>query len=235
MFDPSLSWPQFYTLFAVGSFWFWVLLLGANLLLLFATETKRGWLATSSVVAFLAALQFCGGVDVIGYLVEHPLAVFTVAGVYLGAGVVWATVKWWWFVNLQKGRYDELKADFLEGKGVLPESGKSLWESPIPEELKVEWSELVHDQSTATNHDALTPHPQVTKHKTDITRWMSYWPWSLLYTLCNDAIRHACEQILHHMRSYLQGMSDRAWSSARDDFYSPEILDQKKGSKMVGS
>jgi hypothetical protein len=51
--------------------------------------------------------------------------------------------------------------------------------------------------------------PQVRLHKGDIMLWMTYWPFSGLWTLINDPIRKVFRTIYTHIAKSLQAISDR--------------------------
>jgi hypothetical protein len=54
--------------------------------------------------------------------------------------------------------------------------------------------------------------PQAKNEKARITRWMSFWPMSALWTLINDPIRRAFEEIYHLISKALQEISDAAFA-----------------------
>lgn len=53
--------------------------------------------------------------------------------------------------------------------------------------------------------------PQVNEHKSDIIRWMTYWPFSLIFTLINDPFRRLFEFIYRQIHDSLQAMANRAF------------------------
>jgi hypothetical protein len=46
---------------------------------------------------------------------------------------------------------------------------------------------------------------------------MSYWPWSLSWTILKDPVRKAFSTIYHHIAVYLQEISDRAFKGIEAD------------------
>jgi len=60
--------------------------------------------------------------------------------------------------------------------------------------------------------------PSAAKSKDMILRWMSFWPWSMVWTLINDPIKKAFRAIYRKIQSLLQSLlqsiADKAWKGA---------------------
>jgi hypothetical protein len=59
--------------------------------------------------------------------------------------------------------------------------------------------------------------PQVREHKSDIMLWMTYWPFSCVWTLINDPIRKIFRTIYANIAKSLQSISDRMFKGAIAD------------------
>lgn len=62
-----------------------------------------------------------------------------------------------------------------------------------------------------TLHGQLPSHdypPQVNNHKSDIMRWLSWWPFSFVGTILNDPLRRLFEAVYDLIGDSLQKMSD---------------------------
>jgi hypothetical protein len=59
--------------------------------------------------------------------------------------------------------------------------------------------------------------PQAREHKSDIMLWMTYWPFSCLWTIINDPIRKIFRTIYTHIATSLQKISDRMFKGAMAD------------------
>jgi hypothetical protein len=57
--------------------------------------------------------------------------------------------------------------------------------------------------------------PQVSKHKSDIMRWLSWWPFSLIGTLLNDPLRRLFEAVYRNIASHLQEISNNMFSNLK--------------------
>jgi hypothetical protein len=199
-----MNWPE---IFIVGSFWFWVLLLAESIVLIILLEWGRGTIATLTFLATLFALQFLGDVKILGYVVEHPWTIALGAIGYFAVGTCWSVVKWWFYVREQRTLYDELRSAFLRVHGFERQSA-------MPEELQSTWRECL---AAAESRRKLDVRPLVARHKAHVVRWMSYWPWSLFWTVLKDPVRKAFLSTYYHLAEYLQEVSDRAFKGLDAD------------------
>ena len=54
--------------------------------------------------------------------------------------------------------------------------------------------------------------PEASKYKSTILRWMTYWPFSMLWTLIHDPVRRAFRWIYGRVATILQAMSDKVFA-----------------------
>ena len=194
-------------IFIVGSVWFWLLLLAESVALIVLLEWGRGPLATLTFAATLVALQFLGDANILGYAVHHPWPIVLGALGYFAVGTCWSIAKWWFYVREQRGFYDELRSAFLRVNGLERQSA-------VPEALQPKWKECL---AIAEGRGKLDVHPLVAHHKAHVLRWMSYWPWSLFWTILKDPVRKAFLSIYYHISEYLQEISDKAFKGVEAD------------------
>jgi hypothetical protein len=190
---------------AVGTFWFWALVVGVNVGLLAWIENECGGWATWGVIATLAAFQFLGDVPVFGWVVANPHVVLAGAGAYLLVGVLWATARWWFHVKKARRLYDELRAGFVAKHGLDPAA-------PIPDHLKQEFWNAVR-----YGDDKVELKPKVADHKERIYLWLGFWPWSMTWTLINDPVMRAIRWAYDSIKATLQRISDRVWKGTDQD------------------
>ena len=195
-------------IFLVGSLWFWLLLAVETIVLVVLLEWDQGAIATLTFVATLLVLQFLGDVNLFGYVIEHPLTVALGAAGYFVLGTLWAIAKWWFYVREQRSWYDELRSAFL-GMHRLESH------SAMPEELQSQWQRCV--EMATKNRRRLDVRPLAARHKAGILHWMSYWPWSLSWTILKDPVRKAFLTIYHNIAEHLQEISDRAFKGIEAD------------------
>ena len=195
-------------IFIVGSLWFWVLIAAEILVVLILLEWDRGTVATLTFVATLLLLQFLGDVNIFGYVVENPTTVIVGAVAYFALGTGWAIARWWFYVREQRAWYDELRSAFLRFHHLEADSA-------MPEELQQQWQNCVG--LAKRGHRQLSVRPLAARHKSDILRWMSYWPWSCFWTVLKDPVRETFLAIYQQIAEYLQQISDRAFKGVEAD------------------
>jgi hypothetical protein len=195
-------------IFVVGSLWFWLLLAAETLLLFVLVEWDRGALATATFVATLLLLQFLGDVNLYGYAIGHPWTVVLGAAAYFTVGTLWAIAKWWFYVHQQRGWYDELRSAYL---GLYRVGSRDA----MPADLQDQWQGCL--VNARRGRRPIEVRPLAARHKAEIVRWMSYWPWSLSWTLVKDPIRRAFLTIYREIAAHLQRISDRAFEGVEAD------------------
>lgn len=191
-------------LFAFGTLWFWLLIIAVSILMFIYTEFEKGLLATITVIAAIIAIHVWGGKTLLVSISEHPWRTLQYAGIYLILGTIWGISKWWAFVKRQRRKYGEaldiFKADFKK-----PGAAES-WRHRTPgygnqkdtrnEEtlFKEAWKSCVETGAYKENSFEFKPDPK--KHKSRILIWMTYWPWSFLWTMLNDPFKAAYYRVL---------------------------------------
>jgi len=186
-------------LFAIGTFWFWALIVSEIILLFIFTENENGFAATVSLAVFAAALQWLGGVDIIGFVINEPIKFLVICVCYFMAGTLWATVKWWIHV---KDRIDDIKEYGEEwakrnGHSYPPAAGTAQAEA---------WKEERQRKGLIK--------PLIRQHKADFMRWMTFWWISMIWSLFADFVKRICKEIYRKIAKFLQTMADNMWRKA---------------------
>lgn len=190
-----------WTLLVFGGFWFWILAAGEVFCLFVCIAKDRGTPATISVIVFATLMALFGGPNVFRFARDHPVSFSLWVGGYIVAGTIWAIVKWWFFVRKVRRKYDDAKSKFLKGKGFNV--------MVIPPELREDWRRTIGFGFGAP--------PQAREHKGDILFWMTFWPFSLTWTLVDDVITRIFEEIYEALHSFLQSISNRAFRGIEND------------------
>lgn len=197
-------------LFVFGTFWFWVLLLAELFLLFVFVEYENGLGATISLLIFAALLQWCGNVDILGYASSNPLKLMLVILSYFVLGTIWGVVKWWVWCRERRERYDELKAEFCKNEGI-----DSL---QIPLDYRGKFKRWIEGNR---KYGDTTPYlyeiPHVRDNKARITRWMSFWFVSMIWTFLDDVIKKIFQNIYRAISGYLQRIADAVFAGVKDD------------------
>lgn len=214
--------PHVASLFAFGTLWFWLLIIATSFVLFACTEFERGTFATITVIVGLCILHFAGGGTLFKYVVANPARTFEIAGIYLALGTFWGVNKWWFFVRRQRRKHDEALEEFrkeFKKEGALDRYRRSTirtnqissdYETAIrtdkrsPDEVfKAAWKEIIEKKEYCAIEFEFQPDPK--KHKGRILIWMTYWPWSFLWTMLNDPFKAAYHWVLGLLRKISVG------------------------------
>lgn len=189
---------------AVGTIWFWAVLLLCGIAVSELVDRDRGGAATLVALLTLGALAILGDFNPLAWAMENPtLAALFVPG-YLLAGAAWGWLKFAWFARARRRKADAILASFLHQRGIA--DGAKLT-SDDERDLRYEL-----DRQGLVG----SVRPLVKEHRGKIIAWMSYWPASILWTLINDPVRRAFVEIYERMGNALQAASDRAFRGADD-------------------
>lgn len=98
-------------IFAIGTLWFWLLLLVATIFVIISTESRWGGTgATMTMLITLVLLYFFGAKQIIDsvftFMSERPSIALSFIFIYFGAGVLWSISKW--YLHVQKNKEEAL-------------------------------------------------------------------------------------------------------------------------------
>lgn len=195
-------------LFAVGTFWFWALIAAELVLLFVFAEYENGICATISLVAFLAALQFCGNVNLFGALLTNWYYLIPLLGFYIVAAIVFAIFMWTRYTNFKLAEHDEILAKFILEMG-LPASTKIL-----PIQHRAEWVKRVERTKDSKTGLTIADTPLAKLNKARIVRWMSLWPIYGALFLGKDLVVEFFSWIYKGLSGFLQRISDNIYAKA---------------------
>ena len=193
-------------LFVVGTFWFWILVALEIALLFMFVEYENGYGASFSILAFAAALQFLGKVDIIGFMYTNPMKVGLLALSYFAVGAIWGVVKWWIFCCDRLREYEEFKTEFLKENNC---AGAKV----VPENLRVSFKEALAKHAWNRGRD-LSKAPSAKENKAKIVRWMTFWWVSLVWSLINDFVKRLFQEIYNRISGFMQHISDAMFNKA---------------------
>ena len=88
----------------------------------------------------------------------------------------------------------------------------------IPPTLKEEWAEIVKHGHFTHNYEIYNFEykPRPNKHKARILTWMTYWPFSFIWTMLNDPIKRLMKAIYYKIAGFLTRISDRIFAGAEE-------------------
>jgi hypothetical protein len=138
--------------------WLLLSLLAIITIAVVATESW-GW-STFSVLLTMVVLYFF--TPFVFAVFRDPWSVVIYAAIYVGIGIVWAFVKWYFYV--------------------------------------------------LNRRDAgVSKPPTAREHRSDITGWMAFWPWSAIWTLINDPVKRMYKALARSLEKVFDGISRRVF------------------------
>lgn len=185
-------------LLTFGTLGFWIAFTVVSIALLCCIEFEKSIAATVIVVGSIIAFHFAGGEKLFGWVKSNPLLLAEYVGGYLVLGVVYGVFKWWRFARNNRHKYLEAKAEFFAEGGKKPD-----WQR---------WKDSGH-----YNDIKFVFEPKARKHKNLILMWMTYWPWSFVWTLINDPVRKFFRAAYYRLAERLESISKNAFAGVDDD------------------
>ncbi len=184
-------------IFVFGTFWFWALVVLeiAFLTGLIAQRNLGGGFI--SLVVFVLLIQFLGDVDIFQFVINNPVKTLVLVFSYFAIGTLWASFKWLLLVldNVRKAK------DYREKW--LKKAGKKFEDLSHEEEVDF-YRKLKND----------CPQARIADHKKEFFAWMAFWWISLAITICSDFVTRICKEIYNLIHKWLQGISNKIWTSA---------------------
>ena len=192
-------------LVAFGSIWFWLVMLAVFCGVAALVENEEGWWATLVMVMTAVSLNWAWKVPIIKTCIIHPWKAAFWVVVYFVAGAIWGLFKWWLYAHKQLAAYKEFRDEFMKEENVT--------ELTPALALKLKNKAVLHYPLSVLR--AIPP--VVNQHKGDITRWMTYWPFSVVGTLLNDFVRKAWSYIYEFMANTYDRISKYVFRKYESD------------------
>jgi len=212
-------------LFAFGGVAFWLLAVVVFGIIAALVENEKGAWATFTFIASLAGLNFLYKLPLLETVKLNPGKTAILIGSYFAAGVVWSIIKWALYLHNKLVAYNDYKAKFLAKNKV----------TALTPELAAELQEeLGRSYNNFNAKFMLAPGPisaeapEAREHKSDLTRWATYWPFSIAGTLLNDVVRKAWDHIYNLLQSTYQSISKAIFKNATADIAMAEEFKAKK-------
>jgi len=195
----------------VGSLWFWIFVVAFIALEFFWIEARESGIgATTTLALFLTALYFFSDAALFTWLAAHPLEILVGAAAYFVIGGGWGFAKWFLYLKERADEYREARQQFLMSKGFK----SATLDMRIPEELRARWNDKRdHGSHYGTGYGTNKKRPIASENKSTIIMWMSYWPWSALWTLVRDPFRY----VYQAFSTKLEAMSASIFSNVGYD------------------
>lgn len=208
-------------LLAVGTFWFWAIIVAELVLLFVFTEYENGWAASVSFALFVAALQFWSKVDLFGFVTSHPFHLIAAAAIFGVCGVSWGIFRWRKYVLDRLAKHDELYEEFLVTNRldpktvVLPPDHRAAWKRVV--DSTKNYDRFGYDSTywTGVTGETVADVPQARRHKARIVRWMTLWMFSFALYVFKDMVAEMFSAVYKKLAGFLQRIADNLYG-ARD-------------------
>ena len=204
-------------LLAVGSIGFWLFSFIVLVVITALVENDEGVWATIVAIGTVAALQFLSKVPLLAFVKIHPLATAIAAVSYFALGAGWSIFKWYVFLHKGNRKYEEAKAEFVanEAKTKGVPAANLPWTGELAAKLLdtiTEHNKYLHESEKINSEP-----PQARKHKGTLTRWATYWPFSMIGFALNDVVRRAWRYVIDLLQSTYQRISNHVFRGAAAD------------------
>jgi len=215
----------FVELFAFGGLAFWLLALVVFGIITALVENEKGFWATVTFLGSLAALNFLYKLPILTAIKLHPLYTAELVAAYFAIGIGWSFFKWTLFVRKFTLKYNEYKAKFLAANDA----------KELTPELASELADSLADSYEARSQNITVKAPQFTEYAGKLTRWATYWPFSMVGFALNDIVRKAWYHIIHSLQGAYQAISDRLFKDVTADMQMAKEYKAKKAAAGAGN
>lgn len=214
----ALEFAALFAIFAVGTLWFWLLIIGETCLLFYCSDCFDdldddipAGLATVSIIATLLLLQFLGNLNWLGSVFSWR-SLFWISG-YLVCGILYAAWRWYRFVVKAGEAFKEAKAEFLKNNNRKCEDLEN--DAKLRTDLYKHVASFWRSPAKLIESDGRI---LVRRHKARVMSWMMYWPWSGLWYLIHDFVKEVFEHVYRLVHDIFQRISDYALRDIKKDF-----------------
>jgi len=188
---------------------FWVFSLVVFIAITALVENDEGFWATVIAIGTVCSLQFLSHIPLLTAIKAHPGTTALYIASYFAIGAGWSLFKWYVFLTKARIKYESAKADFLEEYSAKELTG----------ELAAKFMDLLASNHSYSDDDhaiSATP-PEARKHKSNLTRWATYWPFSMVGFALNDVVRKAWNYIYDLLQSTYQRISNHVFRNVSAD------------------
>lgn len=212
-------WFELFVLAGGGNLWFWLLVAAEVVWLLGAAKAEKGFMGILGIVVFGLAMWLFGDFNIFQYTYQNPLWIIVFLSSYLFIGLFWSVLKWKWFVSACHDRYQESKRQFMSLSKLSGEA--------IPDDKKAEWLRYLGNHANkilAASCSYLTIQtlediiPKAKNNKSRIIFWMSYWPFSLLWSIFHDFIEQTFKMIFERFQKIYENIAASRFQNVKGDF-----------------
>jgi hypothetical protein len=190
--------------FAVGSTAFWVLMAVIGCFIAGLVEAENGFWATIVAILTICGINWGLKYPVFKTIQMHPWRVLGLIGIYLAAGALWSIAKWFFFVHKKRMAYEEFKAKFLRDQSA----------TELTPKLAAELADAITDHYDSRG---LNQVPNFREHYDSLTRWATYWPFSMIGTIFSDFVRKVWRYIVEFLGTTYERIATHSFRNITAD------------------
>ena len=204
-----------FALLTFGSLWFWAGLLIPAILLVIFVDRKSASGAFFTVLLVIVLWVAFGDKRLVPWVIHHPLRDAEYVGGYFLVGIIWGFVKWFLYVLGIRDDYETYRAEWVEKYGPIDES---LFPPSSYNNQARTSQPMTKRQMFVSNVGSHLQPPKAARHKGEIIFWMSYWPFSAVWTIIHDPITRLYRFIYHRIAVVFDGISRSMFKKYEGDF-----------------
>lgn len=174
---------------ALGSIGIWFVGIILVILVTLFVEKGRTFAATFTFIGLIAFLTFAGRIPVLAYITDHPVEIIFYGLGYIAIGFIWGVIRWAFYVSSCNHKFEQQLT------------------------LRKADDRYFDAQYIARVSDL---NPKVSDHEADLLRWMTYWPFSALWTLVNDPFSKGVKWLFDETQGAFVYISDTLSKSRRE-------------------
>jgi hypothetical protein len=126
-------------------------------------------------------------------------------GLYIAICILYMVVKWTYNSFEMVSKYSEYREAWINAYNKTYPPGPSNPKiTDIPEKNK---SEFLFNASIHLNLKTNDLPPKISNHKSDLIFWACYWPFSFIFTLLNNPLKHLVNLVIRLMTNPLNRIS----------------------------
>jgi len=180
----------------------------------------QGIVALATLICAVLASFWLGFIS-LDFVYQHQAAFLWLLAFYIPAGIVWATIRWYplyvfgvrnkvrKFLATEQAR---LRQSYSNDVDAIARGMMSVRDS-----LTYKFEELP---------------PRVLNHKSDLVRWMAWWPFSIVTYLLGEFLRELFTAIYDGFADMWQRLSNHAFRNV--DYQNPPALEPDPNKRIIG-
>lgn len=226
-----------------GMVW-WLLVIAASACIIWAIHySEDSWtgcvwttMLTILVMFVLGDLVYMGGETAFAWMPgAGKILVFGV--LYFVIGSLWSLFKWWKFGRFKFEKYEDFKTEWLMEHGInskhVPDHLKSEFHEFILKH-KSEFTRYIHkyDETAkcTTSVKIVDPRIYPREHKSLISLWITWWPWSAFWYFTADFIQSISRRITRSLIKIMDQITAMTFKGIEADWSSKhDVMENKDG------